>query len=293
MKPIGIITESTADLPLETIQKNRIGIVSVKLDWPDVEILFGENTFQKMREAERRGIKSFGKTSQPSPKDYLDCYKNYLAEFEEIICISLSSKLSGGYNSAIQAKSFLDQEDQKRIFNVDSLNISAGQGLMVLKALEEIKKGKNSKDTVLELKKAAKRLKFFVILEDYKWLQASGRISRLAGVILKRMAKAGLRPLIGIKNGKLFPAGIKTKVKDFSNALFEQLKKEVKDKRISSKEIRIAIVHGDDLLEAKKLEKKIKEEFLEAKIIFLNLADDVIGIVAGPGALAVAWLENE
>jgi DegV family protein with EDD domain len=291
MEKIGIVTESTADLPLEMIEENRIAIVPVKLDWPDVEVLPGENTFQKMREAEKRGVKSFGKTSQPSPKDYLDQYRRQLAEFQEVVCISLSSKLSGSYNSAIQAKNFLNPEEQNRIFNIDSLSISSGQGLAVLKAKELIERGKNTGEILDELRETVKHIRFFAIMEDYKWLEASGRISRLAAIILNRMAKSGLRPLLTIKKGKLSPAGIKSDTRDFPSVLFGQFKSEIEKKRRPDKKIKVAIVHGDDLFRAEKLKEMIGRNFKEAEISFLNFADDVIGIVSGPNAMAIAWLE--
>ncbi|MFA5742484.1 MAG: DegV family protein [Candidatus Paceibacterota bacterium] len=291
MEKIGIVTESTADLPLDIIEKNKIAIVPVKLDWPDVEALPGENTFQKMREAEKRGIKSFGKTSQPSPKDYLDQYRRQLAEFKEVICVSLSSKFSGSYNSAIQARNFLKPEEQKRIFNIDSLTVSGGQGLAVLKAAELAGQGKNIGEVMEELKETVKHIQFFVILEDYKWLEASGRISRLAAVILKRMAKSGLRPLLTIRKGKLVPAGIKNNAKDFPNVLFEQLKRGIKERKFDKK-IKVAIVHGDDLSGAKKLKEIAERDIKGVEIVFLNLVNDVVGIVAGPNAMAIAWMED-
>jgi len=60
---IGLVVDEGADLPREIIEKYQIAVVPVKMEWPDIENLPGENTFQKMREAEKRGIKSFGKTS--------------------------------------------------------------------------------------------------------------------------------------------------------------------------------------------------------------------------------------
>jgi len=66
MEKIGIVTEEATDLPREIIEKYQIAIVPVKLFWPEIENLPGENTFQKMRELEKTGTKSFGKTSQPS-----------------------------------------------------------------------------------------------------------------------------------------------------------------------------------------------------------------------------------
>lgn len=290
MEKIGIVTESTVDLPLETIEKNRIAIVPVKLDWPDLEALSGENTFQKMREAERLGVKSFGRTSQPSPKDYLDQYKIQLARFDRILCLSLSSKLSGSYNSAILAKNFLGPEDQARIFNFDSLTISAGQGLAVLKALELIEAKKEIGEITAELKSSVGRTSFFIILENYKWLEASGRISKLTAIILRRMAASGLRPLLSLKNGKLSPAGLKSNARDFPAVLFSQLKKTAEKEKISGRKIKMGIIHGDDPAAAEKLGEMVKKEFENAEIVFSEIADDVIGVVTGPNALAIAWL---
>jgi len=88
MESIGIVAEETTDFPEDVILKRKIGTVPVSLYWPELESLPGENTFQKMRELEKRGIRSFGKTSQPSPKDFLDKYEDQLKLFNNIICIT-------------------------------------------------------------------------------------------------------------------------------------------------------------------------------------------------------------
>jgi len=62
MNKIGLVVDERADLPQEIIEKYQMAVVPVKMDWPEIENLPGENTFQKMREAEKREIKSFGKT---------------------------------------------------------------------------------------------------------------------------------------------------------------------------------------------------------------------------------------
>ncbi|MFA5643853.1 MAG: DegV family protein [Candidatus Paceibacterota bacterium] len=292
MKRIGIVTEETANLPPDIIEKYRIAVVPVKLDWPDIENLPGENTFQKMREAEKRGIKSFGKTSQPSIKDYLDKYKQQLAGFEKVICVSLGSKFSGSYNSAIQAKNFLKPDEQGRIFNMDSANNSGGQGLAVLKTEEMIEQGISAPEILEKMKSVLKNIKFFVIMKDYKWIEYSGRISHLAGIILSKMAKSGLRPLLTIKNGKLSPAGIKSNAKDFPSVLFGQLKSEIEKKKMLGGKIKAAIIHGDDPLGAERLREMIKKDLKNVEIVFLNLADNVNGVVSGPDAMVLAWIED-
>jgi len=150
---IGLVVDEGADLPREIIEKYQIAVVPVKMEWPDIENLPGENTFQKMREAEKRGIKSFGKTSQPSPKDFLDAFKRQLERFEKIICITITSKLSGTYNSANQAKNILGPEGGERIFIVDTLNASCGEGLLDLKAIDLIEEEKDVEEIVKELEK--------------------------------------------------------------------------------------------------------------------------------------------
>ena len=75
-KPIGIVVDEAADLPQEIIEKYQIGIVPLNVHWPEIEAIPGENIFQKIREIEKRGGKSFAKTSQPSPKVFLDVLKN-------------------------------------------------------------------------------------------------------------------------------------------------------------------------------------------------------------------------
>jgi len=290
MEKIGIVTDEAADLPRDIVEKYQIAIVPVKLDWPEIENLPGENTFQKMRELEKRGIKSFGKTSQPSPKDFLDKYKYQFERFEKIICITITSKLSGTYNSAVQAKSFLPPENQEKVFIVDSLNASSGQALIVLKTIDLIEDRKEAEEIAKELEKLVPQIHLFVILKDPKWLEASGRISHLVANLLRRMAQVGIRPLLTFKNGRLVPAGIKAGAKDIPTALFKKFETGMKKLR-EDKQIRVIITHGDDLEGAQRLEEMIKKDFQNAEVAFINIINNVVGGPTGPNTLAIAWSE--
>ena len=292
MEKKGIITDEAADLPKEIIEKYQIAVVPVKLDWPEIENLPGENTFQKMRELERRGIKSFGKTSQPSPKDFIDKYKYQLERFDKVICITLTSKLSGTYNSAIQGKNFLTPQDQEKVFVIDSLNVSGGQALLVLKAIDLIKSDKKIEEIVKELEKFREnKIRLFVMFEDPKWLEASGRISPLIASFLRNMAKRGIRALMTFKNGRLVPGGIKIHAKDTVMVLFNQFEKETQKLREANKKIRMAITHGDDLESAQRLKEMIEKEFKNMEVAFINIINNIVGVLAGPNALAFALCE--
>jgi DegV family protein with EDD domain len=269
-----------------------MAVVPVKMDWPDLENLPGENTFQKMREAEKRGIKSFGKTSQPSPKDFLEAFKKQLERFDKIICITLTSKLSGTYNSANQAKNILPPEDQKRVFIVDSLNASCGEALSDLKAIDLIEQGKGIEEIVKELEKFISQVYLYVILEGPKWIESSGRISSTIANWFRRMQKIGVRPILGFKKGLIKPIGIKAGAKDIPIALLRQLEAKTKKLRNQGKKIRVAITHGDNPEGAQRLKEMIEKELKGVEVAFINLVDDVLGVLVGPDAFVLAWSER-
>lgn len=292
MTKIGLVIDEGADLPQEIIEKYQIEVVPLKMDWSDIVRLPGENIFQKMREAEKKGIKSFGKTSQPSPKDFIDAFGRQFEKFEEIICLTITSKHSGTYNSACQAKNFLEPRKQEKLFVLDSLNGSCGMGLLVLKAIDLITAGKKKTEEIFkELEKLRHKIILRVIIKDPKWLEASGRISSTVANFVRRMEKIGLRPLLGIKNGVIKAVGIKTRAKDIPTTLFNVFREKTKKLLNQNKKIRVAITHGDNLEMAQRLKELIENEFKEVEITFINLVDNVIGGLAGPDALILAWTE--
>ena len=292
MNKIGLVIDEAADLPREIIEKHQIAVVPVKMDWPDLESLAGENTFQKMREAGKREIKSFAKTSQPSPKDFLDAFKKQLEGFEKVLCITLASKLSGTYNSANQARTILREEDQKRVFIVDSLNASCGEGLLDIKAIDLIEQRKDIEEIVKELEKFVPQIYLYGIVEDPKWLESLGRISHTLANWVRRMQKIGVRPIIGIKKGVLKAIGIKAGAKDIPTALFHQFEAKTKKLRLQGKKIRVAVIHGDDLEGAQRLKETIEKELKGVEVAFINLIDNVLGVLVGPNALILAWCES-
>ncbi len=290
---IGLVIDEGADLPKEIIEKHQIDVVSFKMDWPDIEGLPGENTFQKMRELEKRGIKSFGKTSQPSPKDFLDTFRRQFEKgFEELICITITSVHSGTYNSACQAKNFLEPEKPEKVFILDSLNGSGGQGLLVLKAVDLIEEGdKKAEEIFKDLEVFRSKITLRGILKDPRWLEASGRISSTIANWVRRMEKLGLRPLIGIKKGAIKAVGIKAGARDIPIALFKEFGERTKKLRKENKKIRVAITHGDNLEMAQKLKELLEGNFKGIEVAFVNLIDNVLGVIVGPDALILAWSE--
>lgn len=291
MERIGIVAEETTDFPEDIIQKHRIVTVPVSLYWPELESLPGENTFQKMRELGKRGIRSFGKTSQPSPKDFLDKYEDQLKLFNDIICITFTSAHSGSYNSAVLAKQLLDPEKQGKVHIVDSLNASGGQALVILKAIELIESKMGIADIVQELEEFTNRVHLSVMFEETKWLEASGRISPAVANVMRGMARVGIRPVLSIKKGKIVPAGLRIRAKEIPDVLFRQFEKETQKSREKGGRIRVVITHGDYPEGALRLKEKIEKEFSNVEVAFVNIINDVLGAPTGPNTLTFAWCE--
>ncbi|MCD6402521.1 DegV family protein [bacterium] len=292
MKKIGLVCDEGADLPKEIIEKYQIAKVPLKVNWPEgFERLPGETVFHKMQEADKRGIKIFCKTSQPSPKDFLEIFQKQLENFEKVICITITSKLSGTFNSALQAKNILPSGKAERVFVVDSLNAVCGEGLLVLRAAELITEGKEIKNILQELEDLKQRIHLIAILGDPKWLEVSGRLSSTLANWIRKMQKIGIRPLIGIKDGVLKAIGIKTGVKDVPQALFQELEVKTKKTRKEGKRIRMALLHCLNKEGMKKLREMIEKDLENTEIVFENLIDRVVGSIVGPGTLGLAWYE--
>jgi len=281
---IGIVTEDIANLPQEILERYQIEIAKTKYDWPEMEKLPGDNLYQKIRNAEKFGVKTFVKTSQATPKDYLEAYRKHFQRFDKVLCITVSSKLSGCHNSAIQAKEMLNNGERKRVFILDSLNLPT---LFVLRAIELIQEQKQIEEIIVELKNLIPKVRTYLIFEDPKWIEALGRITKSQANWVRRMKKIRFRPLMEIKNGLIAKGGV-VFARDMAETLFKKIFKESK----AGQNIRLVINHADNLEQAEKL-KKMLEEKIAVEISFIALAPPIIAAAAGPGTLIVIWMPVE
>jgi len=282
---IGLVTEGNVTLlPQKILERYQIETVDAIVDWPEGENLPGENIFQKMREADKRGIKTFPKTSQATLKSYLDAFQKQLKKFEKVLCISITSKLSGCYNSACQAREML--EEKERVYILDTLQAAASQALLVLRAIELIQEQREINEVIDEIKKLIPSTHLYVLFEDPKWIEAGGRVTKSQANWIRRMKKLNLHPLMTIKDGIATKGGI-IFAKDMAEALFKKISKESQKARKEGKRIRVIISHADNLEGAEKLRQMLKE--IKAEVPFISLASPVMAAHSGPGTLISAW----
>jgi len=183
-----------------------------------------------MREAEKNGISSIVKTSQPSIMDFLSKFKEKLLKYKDVICITLSSRISGSFNSAVQARKFLPVEAQKHVTVVDSNFGSSAEGLLMMAIVELAEKGKTIKEVLEKIPDFIGKMHLITAVEDPKWLEANGRVPKIVTMGMRQMQqrmKAQL--LFGIKGGRILPMGVVKNVTDIVSTLSAGIQERIPD----------------------------------------------------------------
>lgn len=173
-----IVGDSCCDLDGDLKEKMKVEIVPLTISvlgktYVDDDSLDVLELLKKMKKSTE-----VPKTACPSPNDYINAYKGE----EDIFVVTLSSKLSGSYNSAVLARNlYLEENKEKFIHVFDSKSASTGQALIAMKIYELKKKGYSSEEVVKEVENYISEMKTFFILESLDNLIKAGRISSLKG----------------------------------------------------------------------------------------------------------------
>ena len=176
---IRVVTDSGSDIPQEVADKLGIEIVPLKVrfgeeSYTDRKELSYDLFYKKMAESEHVPV-----TSLPSPQDFIDAFEK-IGKEHEIICVTISSAISGTYQSANLAKSML--KDYK-IEIIDSKSLSMVTGRLALIALELGEKGKSLSEIAGRLKEILEDMHAYILIDDLKNVIKGGRISNWKGSI--------------------------------------------------------------------------------------------------------------
>jgi DegV family protein with EDD domain len=283
---IGIVTEDVASILPKILERYQIELAKTRFDWPELEKIEGENLYQKIKKAYEMKIETRPRTSQAMPKDYFDAYKKQLQRFDKVLCLTITSKISGCYNSALQAREMLPESEKERVFVFDTLHGAAGQALFVLRAIELIQEQREIEEIIEELKKLIPKTQTYLIFADPKGPEFLGRITKSQANWIRRMKKLGIQPIMKIKDGVLTKGGM-VFAKDEPEALFKKIKKESERERKMGKKIRVIINHADNLAGAERLKDLLKE--IGAEVSFISEGPPIVCAVTGPGTLIAAW----
>ncbi|HIT90070.1 MAG TPA: DegV family protein [Candidatus Merdenecus merdavium] len=233
---------------------------------------------------------TFPSTSLPSVQDYINKFKVAIEQGLDILCICLSANFSGSYQSALNAKSILEEDyPHAKIEVINSIQATVGEGLTVLQAAYMQEAGytlEETKNKLLELRKTS-RILFTVDTLDY--LQRGGRIgkvSSIAGTLLN------LKPLIELKEGELLPYGtVRGRSKSLSRIL-EMTDEHFKSNQLSFDDYDFALATGSCEGDAYKLKEGL-EDMIGRRISYPMFSIGItIGTYTGPDALGLCFIEK-
>lgn len=284
MSKIKVIIDSAAALTKDIIKNNDIEVVCLKVIWPEENIndfIKSEDLFKKMRETK---TSTGPKTSQPSVGDFKNAFEEAFKAYDEIVCITISTGLSGTYNSAKQAIKFIPQDKQDKVLVIDSLNVDGGEGLIALEVIRLAQKGLNINKIASEIEEIKESVFVFGFFGDPKWIERNGRLSKTGANLIRRVEKIGIRPLLTLKDGKIKVTSLKFKAKDKAESLLRELKSNIGDK-----EAVLTITHTGILNVAEELKEKIEKECPNIEVLFIDIMDHIIGSHLGPDSIACCY----
>lgn len=210
MEKIKIITDSTLDLPAELIREKNIEVLPLLINFGEESYLDGVEITTKEMIDKINATGVLPTTAQVTPNRFEETFQKYLDEGYKIVALTLSSDMSGTYQSACIAKDMLESDD---IVVIDSRNVTSGLGLLVLKACQFRDKGLGIKEIEEEILKAIPKVKSSLNFESLENLVRGGRLSKTAGTIGSVL---GLRLILEVKDGKM---SVKDKVRGSKKAL--------------------------------------------------------------------------
>ena len=277
---------STADLTKEHLESRDIKYIYFHYYINDVEYpddLGQTIRFDKFYQMMEEGADT--RTSQINADEFVTYFTPFLKEGKDIIHVSLSSGLSGVYNSAVTAREILKEEfPEREIYIVDSLAASAGYGLLMDKLADLRDSGMSAEELVAWAEENKKRVQHWFFSTDLKYFVKGGRVSRVAG-FFGTMLK--ICPLLHVSNeGKLIPKEKIRLKRNATVAAFEKMKKYA-DKGEGYDEkcfISCSACEGD----ARAVAELVDEYFpkMNGKVQIMSIGT-TIGSHTGPGTVAL------
>ncbi len=275
-----IMTDSTADLPRETYEREEIGVVPLTIrlgarTWRDFFDVEADDYYATLREST-----AFPATSQPSPQTFIDAYEPYATKGEPVLSIHISSKLSGTYQSAFLAKSHFPEAT---IEVIDSRQASLGLGMIVLLCKERARSGHSFEDVVDFGRDLARKVETYFSVDSLEYLKRGGRIGRaqsLLGTLMK------VKPLLRLTDGEIHPLEKIRTTERLLNGFVELVEKGSRKGR----SLRLSFAESDNGEIASGLLTRLMR-IPGVSLVHRCKLGGVITSHAGPGALAISFVE--
>ncbi|MEH7114048.1 DegV family protein [Neobacillus niacini] len=274
---IKIISDSSADLPVNLLEKYDITLVPLTVtiegqDYLEKVDLSPEEFFAKMFSSE-----VLPKTSQPSPASFADAFSLFGTD-TEILCFTISSGLSGTYQSACIGKDL----SGAKVTVFDTLAGSLGHGLQIIRAAELAQQGQTVDEIVADLMEYRENMNILVLLNTLENIVKGGRLSKFQGslakllnikVLLERVEGGKVEIFEKIRGKKKFQKRVLDVIQergtDFSTTIF-------------------GITHTGNEEEVEALKQELTERF-HPKDIIVNYMGATMGTYAGKDGMIISF----
>ena len=278
-----ILVDSTFDFTPEQLELTGIEVVRLHVNFGGEDFVDGvditpEGFYERLIESD-----ALPTTSQAAPADFAEAFERLTANGDEVVCLTISSKLSGTYQSAMIAAA--DFEGRVRV--VDTLNVALGAQILARYALRLASGGRGMDEVADELERVKGRVHIIALLDTLEYLKRGGRISAAAAAV---GGVFSIKPVITIRDGAVAVIGKARGSKNGENLLSQLIEKHGVDFTMPY------VLGYTGLSDA--LLQKYKADSARlwvgyAKDLPVSIGGSVVGTHAGPGAIAVAFFGKE
>ena len=283
---VAIVTDTTACIPPEQVEKYGIKVVPVDLIFRDKVYRDGVDItptgfYNLLREAEELPT-----TSGSLPSPYVEAFQKAGRQVKTILCITLSAKLSAMFNSALLAREMAKEGLPNVIIEIlDCGTAATGQGLVVLAAAQKAASGGNLDEVIATTRRVMSRVKIYAALDTLYYLVKGGRVPKAVALVNSVLK---IKPIFTIEDGEAHTVALPRTTK---NAL-KRIQKIVARKTGKGRQLHVAVMHADSQDRAISLRDQIASKF-NCVELFITEFTPVMGVHTGPGLVGVAfWSED-
>jgi DegV family protein with EDD domain len=277
MPNIAVVTDSTAYLPQELLDKYHIRTLPLRIHWDDDTYLDGidltpEEFYSRLSESS-----TIPTTSQTPMYDFLELFEELAESHEGIIVPLISSGISGTIASALAAK---QEFDKIPVEIIDTRSTSGGQAMVTLAAARAVAQGASFEEAVQIARKAVENIELYFVVDTLEFLHKGGRIggaSRYFGTALQ------IKPILYLDEEGKISALERVRTKGKARKRLIEL---AQDKSNGSK-VNVSILHAAAPEEANQVRQQI-ESLVKCQEVFTIELSPVIGTHVGPGTIGVA-----
>ena len=284
-----LITDSSADLSQEMVQELGVTVLPLSFtiqgktyrNYPDNREMDLPLFYDMLRAGE------LATTSAVNVAEYTQAVEPILQEKKDVLILAFSSGLSSTYQASVLAAGELREKyPDRKIYTVDTLCASLGQGLLVYLAAQEQRKGKSIEEVRDWAEETKLHLCHQFTVDDLHFLKRGGRISATTAVVGSMLQ---IKPVLHVDNeGRLINIGKARGRQASLKALVDKMEKTVTEEGKKT----VFISHGDCRKDAVAVADMVRERF-GTQDIRINYVGPVIGAHSGPGTLALFYLGTE